>query len=533
MSHPHNTPEYRLARTDSKDPATTCWGLRADGQKCRRTVASAKSSPSPSPSKGVISGRSEIASITTVAFCWQHKDQEIHINAASTEPPKPASKLKLRSSIETLVERVQLLDVDDQRRPASAGKPFDTTSARRKQQAPIRSELHPDGHSFQRRGTRRHSMDTPGVHVLQPADNAPPSSTHSRTHLLKYKLKSRSKSSVGGKIVRFIMGVDDDEDIVISRVQHRRTASNNESGASHLSSRPPAVQPPFQSADTLHGRHSRPPRTSDFHGSSQLPVPQPSTPERRRRASAQFPSPSPARLRPPSPQSSPASTMSETAALLRWIPSHLSPMTHSTLLKHLSEPISDSDEPGYIYVCWVTSHTQATSPPAAEIASSLLPASPGNGIRRRNTGEIMRSAGVAPNKVQGSQETKATDTITLKIGRAANVHRRMNQWKEQCGHNLTLMRYYPYVSSSPSVHPGAPLPPRQVPHVHKVERLVHLELADRRVKLQEPCERCGKKHKEWFEVKADKEQLRMVDACVKRWVEWSEQEARKGGRTVG
>ncbi|OJD26256.1 hypothetical protein ACJ73_02375 [Blastomyces percursus] len=532
MSHPHNTPEYRLARADSKNPATTCWGLRADGQKCRRTVVSAKSSHSPSPSKGVIAGKSEIGSNTTAAFCWQHKDQEVHINPASAEPPKPTSKLKLRSSIETLVERVQLLDVDDQRRPASAGKAFDTTSVCRKQQASLRAELPPNGHIIQRRETRRYSMDTPGVHVFQPADNAPHSSAHSRTHLFKYKLKSRGKSSVGGKIVRFIMGMGDDEEIVVSRVRNRRTASNNESGISSISSRSATVQPPIQSADTVHGRHSRPSRASKFHGSTQLSVSQPSTPERRPRTGAQFPSPSPARLRPPSLQSSPASTMSETDALLRWIPSYLSPMTHSTLLKQLSEPISDSDEPGYIYMCWVTSHTQAASPPAAEIASSLLPA-PDSGIRRRNTGEIMRSAGVAPNKVQGSQENKATDTITLKIGRAANVHRRMNQWKEQCGHNLTLMRYYPYASASPSVHPGAPLPPRKVPHVHKVERLVHLELADRRVKLQEPCEGCGRKHKEWFEIKADREQLRMVDACVKRWVEWSEQEARKSGRTVG
>ncbi|EER36668.1 conserved hypothetical protein [Histoplasma capsulatum H143] len=85
------------------------------------------------------------------------------------------------------------------------------------------------------------------------------------------------------------------------------------------------------------------------------------------------------------------------------------------------------------------------------------------------------------------------------------------------------MRYYPHVASSPSVHPGAPIPPRKVPHAHKVERLVHLELADRRVKLQEPCSRCGRKHKEWFEIKANREQLRTVDACVRRWVEWSEQ----------
>lgn len=61
---------------------------------------------------------------------------------------------------------------------------------------------------------------------------------------------------------------------------------------------------------------------------------------------------------------------------------------------------------------------------------------------------------------------------------------------------------------------------RKVPHAHRVERLIHLELADQRVIKQ--CDACGKSHKEWFEVEATKEGVKKVDEVVKRWVEWAE-----------
>jgi hypothetical protein len=59
-----------------------------------------------------------------------------------------------------------------------------------------------------------------------------------------------------------------------------------------------------------------------------------------------------------------------------------------------------------------------------------------------------------------------------------------------------------------------------VPQVFLVERLIHLELADSRVKPVEPCEGCGKRHRELFEFK--REQLRLVHDCAKRWVSWAE-----------
>jgi hypothetical protein len=135
---------------------------------------------------------------------------------------------------------------------------------------------------------------------------------------------------------------------------------------------------------------------------------------------------------------------------------------------------------------------------------------------------------LVPGEADSSPEK---DTILLKIGRANNVHRRMNEWTRQCGYSLSLVRYYPYVSSStPSPQPSPAQSQRQsstntdivrkVPHAHRVERLIHLELADQRVIKQ--CDACGKTHKEWFEVEATKDGVKKVDEVVKRWVDWDE-----------
>jgi hypothetical protein len=61
---------------------------------------------------------------------------------------------------------------------------------------------------------------------------------------------------------------------------------------------------------------------------------------------------------------------------------------------------------------------------------------------------------------------------------------------------------------------------RKVPHVNRVERLIHLELAEQRIKKK--CDACGREHREWFEVEASREGVKKVDEVVKRWVEWAE-----------
>jgi len=84
-------------------------------------------------------------------------------------------------------------------------------------------------------------------------------------------------------------------------------------------------------------------------------------------------------------------------------------------------------------------------------------------------------------------------TILLKIGRAANVQRRLNQWTRQCGYNLSLIRYYPYHQSTLAQSANeASATPRKVPNVHKIERLIHIELNAKRLQGKGKCDACGK-----------------------------------------
>jgi hypothetical protein len=61
---------------------------------------------------------------------------------------------------------------------------------------------------------------------------------------------------------------------------------------------------------------------------------------------------------------------------------------------------------------------------------------------------------------------------------------------------------------------------RKVPYVKRVERLIHLELAEKRV--MRDCAACGREHREWFEVEASEKGVRNVDEVVRRWVAWGE-----------
>ncbi|KAF7156034.1 hypothetical protein CNMCM5623_009176 [Aspergillus felis] len=237
----------------------------------------------------------------------------------------------------------------------------------------------------------------------------------------------------------------------------------------------------------------------------------------------------------PSLQSSPASSSSHTPTLLAWIPPTLTPQTTSCLLTELAKPISEADEPGYIYMFWVTPSSSTSSPPPAEVARSLVPEAhrPEHGRRVSDALKTAREM----NALTSRSTSQASGTIRLKIGRTSNVQRRLNEWSRQCSHHLTLIRYYPYTPSTPSPSPSpvrlqtganrgngstALEPGRKVPHVHRVERLIHLELGDVRVRDLGRCEECGKEHREWFEVAAEKQALKRVDECIRRWVEWAE-----------
>jgi hypothetical protein len=210
---------------------------------------------------------------------------------------------------------------------------------------------------------------------------------------------------------------------------------------------------------------------------------------------------------------------SRTGELLSLIPSTASPQVTSLLLAELAKPISESDAPGFIYMFWLTSETLPSGPPT-ETASHLLapPSRPDPG--RRRTSDVLDSFTSAPSNRPSNEKT-----MLLKIGRAENVFRRLQQWQRQCGYNLSLIRYYPYNPSNPSANTEeSGQAPRKVPNVHKVERLIHIELNAKRVKSGK-CEACGKEHREWFEIDASRDGVKSVDEVIRRWTDWAERSA--------
>lgn len=220
-------------------------------------------------------------------------------------------------------------------------------------------------------------------------------------------------------------------------------------------------------------------------------------------------------------------------------------------MAELAKPISQVDEPGYIYMFWLTPESQQATPPAEAARSLLLPPSRPAGSGRRRASDVVASfaaadvpgssGGIVDRKKQGTRRSSSGDgesvargvdrdaknksTLLLKIGRANNVQRRLNEWKRQCGYNLSLIRFYPYIPSSahsPEI-PGTVVP-RKVPHSHKVERLIHIELAGSGIRVADgdKCGVCGREHREWFQVEATRKAIAEVDSVIRRWVDWDE-----------
>jgi hypothetical protein len=298
--------------------------------------------------------------------------------------------------------------------------------------------------------------------------------------------------------------------------------------------RPPR---PVKVSTTADARPSRPRPTPMQQVSSSSYPGRPKPPAQRPSSQSTLLSPRPTSHR-PSLHSSPASSSSHTTTLLAWIPPTLTPQTTSCLLTELAKPISNADEPGYIYMFWVTPSSSTSSPPPAEVARSLVPEAQAHGpgpAYARRVSDALKTAREM-NALTSKPTAQASGTIRLKIGRTSNVQRRLNEWSRQCSHHLTLIRYYPYTPSTPSPSPSpgrvqsagngyaALESGRKVPHVHRVERLIHLELGDVRVRDLGRCEECGKEHREWFEVAAEKQALKRVDECIRRWVEWAERQ---------
>lgn len=474
---PH-TPESLIQRSDSKDPGTTCKGITSTGRPCRRPLGS---SPHSSPTIHRKSKNGVIAILqpadddhegAAAYFCFQHKDQAETLAGGDQDGRKAnIVPVQQRTSIDTLVERTGVLDV---RANATLSKSRNNRGHAR----PARKETLPK---------KWQDVDGPLIAIS--------GEKHRSAGRSKQKHQTREHSNYSFSLFCCVSSADR-ETPPPPRVQRYSEKPEYH----HANAKVPLA---MQQAERP--TYSRP-------TTSRLPVGQASgSPRPSRVARGSVPSMSVGRPHPPQHRSS------RTQDLLSLIPTTLPPQTTSLLLAELAKPVSPHDEEGYIYMFWLTD--SASDAPESQAASSLLSdagAHPSDGCRKSD---------ILAQRSNNGNPASRPNTMLLKIGRASNVQRRMNEWNRQCGYNLSLIRFYPYLPSSPlpsrvnaTSLPPSPSTPHKVPHAHKVERLIHLELAERRVKRD--CESCGKEHREWFEIESSRDGLKGVDEVIRRWTEW-------------
>ncbi|OCK78747.1 DUF1766-domain-containing protein [Lepidopterella palustris CBS 459.81] len=547
---PH-TPEALLPRSDSKNPATTCKGITSSGRPCRRIIAAAKSPRESSAlaTSGVLavvsvgSNGEEDRTGTAAFFCWQHKDQAEQLAANNSElQDEDATKLvplQERTSIDTLVARLGVVEIADPKQ--------DSSKAEKKR----RSESHNSTGQHLRRTNLPPTWDKvqgPLMSVPEDLMAAEVRRTSQKPRPSRPSPRKQKQPSFWAALCCF--GTPDEDYVEV--VKHKRRVQGHAS--------PGTSQPVPVSTSTLSNRPSHGIEYSS-NERPERPRPRPTSQPHAQSQGNTVPARRPLGEKLARPINKTISSgKSETETLLSYIPKSLSPQITSILLTELSKPISQYDEEGYIYIFWLTPESTGL-PPSTAAASLLEP--PSKLPTGRRTSDVLldyaaRSAQTQPSSktIPGAWSTEPASiidkkTILLKIGRASNVHRRMNEWTRQCGYSLSLVRFYPYVPSSPSPSPspaGSPAnsrrpslqPParpadpvrrvsenagvRKVPHAHRVERLIHIELAEQRVRMG--CEACGKEHREWFEVEASRRGVKAVDEVVRRWVDWAE---RAGG----
>jgi Meiotically up-regulated gene 113 len=466
MPHIQNTPESLLPRSDSKNPATTCKGITSNGRPCRRALASTPhSSRTSSPGRGqgvlaVLHNHNGDLNSVAAFYCWQHKDQADQLLTPARKDAKIVP-LRERTSIDTLVDRLGVLALGEDVKNSTPKHHI----RRRKDQAPI---------------VKRDTLPGEWQNLQSPLMTVP-----EELSLLRPSTKRPGPGRSNTKASVFCCIQADDDNLPPPRRTPNRHAV--------VSNAPQMIQAPAHAPSVIQQTPYASTHPRVLSGSQSF------TPERPRlKKTAQ-------------------TSDSQTQSLLSLIPPTLSPQTTSLLLAELSKPISAADQEGYIYLFWLTPESELSKPDDDAASSLLEPLSAPSPTSRRGSEALQRYASVR-------QKPTQQRSVLLKIGRAANVHRRLSQWAKQCSHNITLIRYYPYKETQTRTSPGAATPLQKVPHVHRVERLVHLELAEKRVLDRGPCENCGKEHREWFEIEATRNGLKSVDEVIRRWVGWAERQ---------
>lgn len=94
--------------------------------------------------------------------------------------------------------------------------------------------------------------------------------------------------------------------------------------------------------------------------------------------------------------------------------------------------------------------------------------------------------------------TRASSPGFVKIGLTRDtIQARFNKWCRQCGYTPSLAASFP-----------------NVPHIYRVEQLVHFELAAY-WRVEKQCQQCPRQHKEWFEIAATE-----AASVAGRWAKW-------------
>lgn len=495
-----NTPESlsTILSATSLPPATCC-GVTNTGRPCTRVL---KSAPSGAPTSGIIA----IVASQRVFFCETHKDQATNVVLRHTASFARRREAVGRGSMDTFIEQVELL----------VGTPGGTTTTTR---LTAKTKRHDGG------GGNVDPFSHPEKYQDAPAAEASPPSPPTG-YKRRQKQQRRKKPSLLRRLLCCMSSSGDEEDYSLSGKKQAEAELR------------------VAAAAVVEGNIVKPARThrKDNRESHVLFETTPPTPPLPMMYPNRKPAASAVAQRPntygamAAQGATPASgyfvdpTADPATQFNSYIPPHLSQSTQARLRAELAKPFSDGDEPGYIYVFWLTD-------------SPISPASTPGG-KQTTAAALLKTAAAAESL---PRNTASQPRLLLKIGRANNVQRRLHEWSTQCGYNLSLVRFYPHVSASatpsPATTPGsrrAAGPPstpflhtlvgKKVPNSHRIERLIHLELRDEDGRNPEIlCKACGKTHKEWFWIDASRDGLHGVDEVVKKWIDYGEKSAMVAG----
>src|SRR5690242_195050 len=306
------TPESLIPRSDSRNPATTCKGITKSGRPCRRPIDAKFSNDEGVLAVVSVAGDSDSEDVGAAAyFCWQHKDQAEQLAAAKSDGPDThLYPLKERSSIDTLVQRLGVLEVDD------------SVQTPRRKRREERQEPSASGRQPPRRIHRPPTWDhVEGPLISIPSDVMARQKKHKDGQLVKTPARRRKL----GFWESLCCGVADDEEIEVMR-HKRRTGYRPDNTSSAPNQQPTEVH--FHTQNPQDQRSSSISASRPNFSSQELP--------NRGLGFANH------------------GAKSSTAKMLQYIPQDVSPQLASTLLAELSKPISTHDNEGYIYIFWLT-----------------------------------------------------------------------------------------------------------------------------------------------------------------------------------